>query len=137
MRADELKAFLQQAADLSAIVPESLQAIAFSKTLDVLLGDEIKDEARNGRPAGLKKPAARRERANTSRTGPKSALQKLVSEGFFGNKKSIPDIQAYLKDSRGHEYSPNELSISLLRLVRSQLLDRNRNPEGQYEYWAK
>jgi len=60
----------------------------------------------------------------------------LLDSGYFAIERTLPEIQAYLKDAHGHDYGSNELSISLLRLIRDSRLTREKNLARQYEYWV-
>ena len=80
--------------------------------------------------------AKARSRRPSSRPGPKAMLRELAATGFFKTPKMIADIQVHLEKKKGHKYKTNELSASLLRLLRDLVIDRDKNPDGQYEYKA-
>jgi hypothetical protein len=141
MEGDVLKLVLEEATALTASLPESVRQVAFSKAFDVLL-EEQGTALHGARPRARSRFQGRSRsggRAGTSRpraVGPKLALSQLVESGYFTSSRGLPEIQACLRDSLGREYGSNELSISLLRLVRDGRLSRQRNVAGQYEYWA-
>jgi hypothetical protein len=135
-----LRAILEEALSLTASLPAGIQHIAFEKAFDVLL-----DERRAGakRHRTVERGAARGRTSNGSlhkggqqsrRAGPKFVLGQLLDSGYFASSRSLPEIQRHLRDSSGHAYGSNELSISLLRLIRDGRLNRQKNLAGQYEY---
>lgn len=70
-----------------------------------------------------------------SRPGPKGMIEKLISDGFFEEGKTIGQVKDHLKKQYGYQYSPNQLSPSLVRLLRDGVLQRStREDDGQYEY---
>jgi hypothetical protein len=79
------------------------------------------------------KPAARASR----RRGPKTALGELIDEGFFSHARTINDAQEQLRHKKGQKFTLQDLSPSLVRLLREGRLDRDRNASGQYEYRSK
>lgn len=85
-------------------------------------------------PTPKEESAKKAPRASGSRPGPKKAVQQLISEGFFDAARTIADIQERLKHKRGHTYTLQDLSPTLVRLLRDGSLSRERNTSGQYEY---
>lgn len=81
-----------------------------------------------------KKVAAAKKAHGTRRPGPKAALEQLLNSGYFDTPRIIADIREYLRHKRGHAYTLQDLSPTLVRLVRDEKLDRDRNASGQYEY---
>ncbi len=71
------------------------------------------------------------------RPGPGEILKKLAESGFFNEARSITDIQLYCENKLAHKYSLMELSTPLRRAVHSDLLTRDKNEEGNFEYSAK
>jgi len=132
-----LKAVLEEASALTSSLPEGIQPAAFSKAFDVLLEQRgirvSRQRSAPSRQASLKKYSSN---ARPRRVGPKFALGQLLDNNYFAARRSLPEVQAYLKDSHGHDYGSNELSISLLRLIRDARLNREKDPAGQYRYWA-
>ncbi len=66
--------------------------------------------------------------------GPKTAVMNLANSGFFDKGKTAPEVQAHLKNKRGLNFSPDQLRMAMLRLVRDENFERDENAEGQYEY---
>jgi hypothetical protein len=76
-------------------------------------------------------------RAKTVRKpGPLALVTELIGEGFFATPRRLLDIQDHLERKRGVRLKPSDLSPTLVRLLRSGKLDRDRNDKGQYEYRA-
>jgi hypothetical protein len=132
----ELKAILESAADAANIVPVALQPVAFSKAVDLLVNTARKRSGALQKPTrALGNPIAK-ARSSLNRPGPKAALEILLGEKYFESDKKEGEIRTFLKDSKGYEYSANELSISLLRLIRKGVLTREKDAEGHYRYKA-
>jgi hypothetical protein len=139
MNNEMLKAVLEEASALTSSLPVGIQPTAFAKTFDVLLEQRgiVEKRQRRSRQATLKySSSAGNSTSRSRRVGPKFVLGQLIDSGYFATSRGLPEIQAYLKDSHGHDYGSNELSISLLRLIRHARLTREKNLAGQYEYWA-
>jgi hypothetical protein len=84
----------------------------------------------------------RRAQQNTTthrsrRRGPKAALGELIDEGYFGQARTINDAQEHLRHKKGLRFTLQDLSPSLVRLLREGRLDRDRNASGHYEYRAR
>ena len=67
-------------------------------------------------------------------TGAHAAVTSLVEEGFFKNAQSIRSIIEHLGANKGRHFKANQISPSLLRLLREGKLTRNKNADNQYEY---
>lgn len=142
----------REAAEIAKQVPDTMQEAAFHRALDALLGEGSSEVgatrkgrrtvSRRGYVAGsrsVEKPSVKlAEASNTrrpaGRTGPKAAVEQLVELGFFSQAKTISDIKAFLESKKGHKYRTTDLSPALVRLLRQQVLDREKNSDGQYEY---
>jgi hypothetical protein len=75
--------------------------------------------------------AATRKRSGR---GPKAMIEELISEGFFNEPQAIAGIQDRLRHKKGVQFKPTDLSPALVRLLRQNKLDRERNESNQYEY---
>jgi hypothetical protein len=139
MNSETLRAVLEEASALTSFLPEGIRQVAFSKAFDALI-DQL--PARQHFRAASKRPTAKqylggpKRSTRSHRVGPKFALGQLIDSGYFVTRRSLPEIQSYLRDSHGHDYGSNELSISLLRLIRDARLSRERDSAGQYGYWV-
>jgi len=81
--------------------------------------------------------------AKTDNTAPKSsrggagahaAVTALVDQRFFKKPQSIRSIIEHLGANKGRHFKANQISPSLLRLLREGKLTRNKNADNQYEY---
>lgn len=88
-----------------------------------------KKKARTKKKNGTEKPTK-----NTSGVGQKAAIINLIDSGYFDIGKTGPEVQGHLKNKRGLNFSTDQLLVAMLRLVRDEVLDRDQNAEGQYEY---
>lgn len=62
-------------------------------------------------------------------------VQTLLDSKFFQEKKSVMEIEKYLKESKGYAYSPSEIQNSLKRLLRDGKIKRETNKStNTYEY---
>lgn len=80
-------------------------------------------------------PIAKRGGANT-RPGPKALLSRLVDEGYFAQRRTIGDVLKYAAESLAHHYKSTDFGSTLTRLLQERRLKREKNAEGQYEYWS-
>lgn len=77
--------------------------------------------------------AAPRRRQNGG-FSPTNAVRDLIEQGFFDSPKTLTDVQARLKHKQGREVETTTLSPIFTRLLRSGVLDRDKNDDGAYEY---
>jgi hypothetical protein len=66
--------------------------------------------------------------------GPKQLIEELIAEGFFSEPRAMGAIQERLRHKKGAVFKPTDLSPALVRLLRQDKLDRERNESNQYEY---
>jgi hypothetical protein len=59
---------------------------------------------------------------------------KLIDADFFSEGRTGPEVQVELKNKRGFSVGISQLRLAMLRLVREEKLERDKNAEGQYEY---
>lgn len=71
---------------------------------------------------------------NGGRPGPGEILKQLVADGFFSSPKSSEKIINHCKDNLAYTYEITEISSSLTRATRNNLLTRSKDENGQYEY---
>ena len=93
-----------------------------------------KDSGQSDTPQSGTEGEKKRQRARSSRTGPRSALRQLAEGEFFKNPRSIGDIQKHLETRRALRFKLQDLSPHLGFLVREGLLDREKNEKKVYEY---
>ena len=66
----------------------------------------------------------------------KIILKKFVEEGFFDELKHLDQIVTKL-DTRGHSLKGKQVSLLsqlLTLLCRDGIIERHKNPEGEWEY---
>ncbi|RBP38523.1 hypothetical protein DES53_11141 [Roseimicrobium gellanilyticum] len=101
---------------------------------------------RKGRPPGSGKKAAaaavgapkvagkRRARGKMGATG---ALNALIKQGYFKTRRTIADVVEACEAKVGVAIKVTNLSGPLARFVQEGRLNRAKNKEDKYEYWAK
>lgn len=101
---------------------------------------------RKGRPPGsgkakaaavaaAPKPAGkRRARGKMGATG---ALNALIKQGYFKTRRTIADVVDACESKVGVPIKVTNLSGPLARFVQESRLQRAKNKEDKYEYWAK
>lgn len=92
-------------------------------------GSKSKTKTITKKKNGTDKPAKK-----TGGAGQKEAVMNLVNSGFFDSGKTGPEVQAHLKNKRGLNFTIEQLLVVMLRLLRDNVLDRDENTDGQYEY---
>ena len=63
--------------------------------------------------AGKSLPAAK---SRGGRTGPKAAVESLISGGYFSSPRTLADLQQKLQHDRALRFKPTDLSPALTRL---------------------
>jgi DNA-binding transcriptional ArsR family regulator len=84
-----------------------------------------------------KAPSAAKGRAGSRRrttAGPTTLVQELVDRQFFSEPRTLADVRKRIKDKRGHAIPVTTLSPIFTKLVRDEVLDRDKNNAGVYEY---
>ena len=67
--------------------------------------------------------------------GPATILGELIDEDFFQSKRTINAIIEHASSQKARIFRANELSSPLARFVRDKRLKRQKNSDGQYEYY--
>jgi hypothetical protein len=123
---------LNRSAKVVSDLPEILQPTAFSVVFPLIYtrnpgggGAKTRVPARTA-----KSPATPRRQS----AGPKPAIERLRSEGFFGTPRTVEELSSAIKDGRGQAFEGRMLSTALLRMLRSGVLERSRTPAGEYAY---
>lgn len=80
------------------------------------------------------KKTVRATARSSASPGAFAMISQLLREGFFKTPRTIGAISAHCGTSKGHHYKANECSPPLLRLLRDNKLNREKNKDGQYEY---
>jgi hypothetical protein len=71
----------------------------------------------------------------TTGSGPVSTLNDLLTDGFFAKKQTLSKIIEHCKTQKARLIKQSDLSGPLAKSVRDGRLKRQKNDEGQYEYW--
>jgi hypothetical protein len=80
-------------------------------------------------PSDKKKPS----RAGT---GPRGHIVKFIEDGWFKQKRRIGAIVEHCS-TKGKKLKASDISGKLVALVREERLQRAKDAEGQWEYFAK
>lgn len=153
MPSEEMKNVFKEVADIASNVPESMQAAAFNRALDVLLEERGLGTAANETDASSRRKRTRKKSSRAikrgvvakaekrgsgrkgRKTGPKAAIRELIeSSNFFETARTITDIQKHLSTKRALRFEQLDLSPPLGALVREGILDRDKNENNVYEY---
>lgn len=76
------------------------------------------------------------KKSRSRSTGPAAILSTLIDEGFFSKHQIINNIIEYVKTQKATVLKANEISSPLGRFVRDGRLKREKNSDGQYEYFS-
>ena len=109
--------------------PKSTESIASLKSEHK--NDSGRMEATSSRSANGKTSSKIK---SSSALGPKTAVLALVDGGFFSQGRTAMEVQDCLTKRRGFTFGIDQLRLVLLRLVRDEILSRDENSEGDYEY---
>jgi len=96
---------------------------------DVVSGDGAQGESTSGDGSGT---VARRRRSGAAQT---ELLTRLKNDGFFSERRTISEIREALS-RKGHTFESNEVSPILVSLTKKELLQREKNSEGQWLYYS-
>jgi hypothetical protein len=106
------------------------------KAFEVILSSLISGD--DPRPPMGEKDSLPATRAGEGGSRPRSSLADrvgaLAEEGFFGEPRSLADIQRKLAE-HGWHYAQTNLSTPLIRLVRQRQLRRLQLAEGNKRVW--
>jgi len=80
------------------------------------------DEAKSGKAGGKKTP--------------KKSVMQLVSQGFFKERRTVPQVQEHLKTKLASNFAVSSLQNALNSLLHDDTIKREKNKEDQYEYWT-
>ncbi|MFB3778836.1 MAG: hypothetical protein ACE141_14555 [Bryobacteraceae bacterium] len=128
---DDSYADLAQKAELAVRVisdPE-LKMIAFGKILDTLLAGAPADSTTADRTSSRTRSAVA-GRTAARRAGPQAHLADLLSEGFFGERRTIADVKIALAN-RGYHIPLTSLSGPLQQMCKKRLLRREKTKLGE------
>lgn len=85
---------------------------------------------------GGKRQAKRKKAISASRRpGPGAMIDLLIGDDFFKKHRVLSDIIKHCKNNLAHKYKVNEFSTPLARAIRNKKLKREKNKDGQFEYY--
>lgn len=94
------------------------------------------DKGDKGLPEGKKHKAKRKKARSTSRRpGPGAMIDQLIEKDFFKKRRLMKNIIEYCKNNLAHKYKVSDFSPTLGRCIRNQKLKREKNKDGQFEYF--
>jgi hypothetical protein len=72
--------------------------------------------------------------SKSGRPGPGAMIKLLITDGFFKKPRTVQDIITHCRSKSAYTYTNAEISVALLRALRSKTLKRQENAENQFEY---
>ncbi|MCQ3935666.1 MAG: hypothetical protein DPW18_01335 [Chloroflexi bacterium] len=148
---DELKIQLTELAKVvNAFKSEAVQLRVVEIVLSEFLGVSISQEHEipKTRSSNRKKLSPKRKTKSASTPeiegkkskaraiGPATILSSLIDENFFSKHQTLNSIIEHAKTKKATTLKPNELSGPIARFVRDGRLKREKNNDGQYEYFT-
>jgi hypothetical protein len=67
--------------------------------------------------------------------GPATMLAEMIAEKYFAERHTINDMIGYCSSQKARNFKASEFSPALARFVRNGQLKREKNADGQYEYF--
>lgn len=98
---------------------------------------EIVKESKKAKKAGTKKASkpAEVKKSTQERPGPSVILRTLVADNYFTENRTIGQVVKHCLATYQFQYASTDLSGTLARLVKENILKREKNPESnQFEY---
>jgi hypothetical protein len=117
--------------------------LIFGAAQDVAEPVSSSEDKPRGRRRGSAKKANGKAKAGTptskaprsGRPGPMTILNELADEGFFDEKRLLKDIVDHAKSQKARHFKQSDLSGPLGKLIRDKVLRREKNTDGQFEYY--
>jgi len=73
---------------------------------------------------------------SSTKMTPVKMIEILINEGYFSEKRRVPDIIKYCKEKKAHTLANSPLSVALSRMIQSGKMKREKNAsDQQYEYF--
>lgn len=72
---------------------------------------------------------------NNSKNSPLQNIEELIKENYFSKKRKINEVAQYLKDNKATVIATSSLSTVFGRLIKNGKINREKNSDGQYEYY--
>lgn len=119
------KAIIQEIAD-DAIEAGSV-AFSGTRVAKRKRAGKMKGEMPDGTPS--------RRKTTSSKFSPLKAMEDLISGGYFSQRRKLNDIISYCKDHEAIVITNSVVGTTMARLVKIKKIKREKNGEGQYEYY--
>jgi hypothetical protein len=148
---DDLKTQLTELAKvINAFNSEAVQLRVVEIVLSEFLGvstSQHQEAPKTGSGDRKKSPPKRKTKSDstpeiegkkfkTRTIGPATILSSLIDENFFSKHQTLNSIIEHAKTKKATTLKPNELSGPIGRFVRDGRLKREKNNDGQYEYFT-
>ena len=155
---DNFETVKVQLKELSSVINSFKSEEVQLRIIDLIFGaepdaDEESDTKTPGKQAKRKrrkktsqKKAAAGETPETAdkttiprrgRKGAVTILDELISEGYFMSRRAISDVIEYAKTQKVRTFKASDLSGPLGRFVKNGKLQREKNNDGQYQYYTE
>jgi len=73
---------------------------------------------------------------SSTKMTPVKMIEILINEGYFSEKRRVPEIIKYCKEKKAHTLGNSPLSVALSRMIQSGKMKREKNAsDQQYEYF--
>lgn len=72
---------------------------------------------------------------SNSKNSPLQSVEELIKDNYFSKKRKINEVAQYLKDNKATVISTSSLSTVFGRLIKGSKINREKNSDGQYEYY--
>ncbi|MBE7433095.1 MAG: hypothetical protein HS100_04210 [Anaerolineales bacterium] len=76
------------------------------------------------------------KKSKSKTTGPATVLSLLIDESFFSKRQTLNSIIEQARNKKATILKPNQISGPLARFVRDGRLKREKNADGQFEYFT-
>jgi len=134
---DQLKQAIKKAEQIvnDSGIGENIKSTAFNEVFRVLWHNEVKIYQQNTKPEAVTDIREPKKKAASRTNSPSILIEKMITEGYFQEKKKDTDCQNHLKIS-GFNIPRKQLATVLLRKVRSSRLKREKTSDESYVYFT-
>jgi hypothetical protein len=120
---------------LSGAAPETLIAPHEEVSVGDLQVSKSKAKKKKSIPNEGGSDGAKSGKVGGKKTPKKSVVQ-LVGQGFFKERRTVPQVQDHLKTKLAANFAVSSLQNALNSLLHDDTIKREKNKEDQYEYWT-
>ena len=138
--AEVINGYKSEAVQLKII--EALLSGVSSETL-IVPREEVSDGNLHKSKAKKKKSILNEGGSDGAKSGkvggkktPKKSVVQLVGQGFFKERRTVPQVQEHLKTKLAANFAVSSLQNALNSLLHDDTIKREKNKEDQYEYWT-